>query len=274
MNGESDFAQGCNLSPEVWAKANAEWAFQRPEVRRSVADFPPVELMQNVSGLTSERDFAAHGAHFWLALNRLSAKPLSQYASLLDLGCGCGRLGRLFKGHTGRICGCDIDARHVDFVGKTLPWIHAQLTEPDRPLPYRTREFDCVISISVFSHLTEESQDILLRELHRVTKGGGQLLLTIHGERALRRAIDETPIRDMLSMDPRLFDGAITDFNNGRHAFIRQNGHLTTSSYTYGIAFIPTEYVQKHWGKWFIVENHASGAIHDFQDVVVLRPRG
>jgi hypothetical protein len=123
MNGEFDLSRGCNLPPDVWAQANAEWAFQRPDVRRLVADFPSVDLMQNVSGLVSERDFAAHGAHFWLALNRLAAKPLSNYQSILDLGCGCGRLGRMLKGHAGRICGCDIDSRHVDFVAKKLPWM-------------------------------------------------------------------------------------------------------------------------------------------------------
>ena len=229
--------------------------------------------MQNVSGLKSERDFASHGADFWLALSAAAPKALVDYQSVLDLGCGCGRLARMFKGHPGSVHGCDIDARHVAWVAANLPYVSAVCTEPNRPLPYGDRKFDLIVSISVFTHLNEASQDLLLAELHRVARPDGCLLLTIHGERALERAIDEKTIWDMLSVDRELFDQAHVRFRRGEHAFILQQGHLTSDEFVYGITFLPRAYVESHWSRWFEIKNHISGALHNFQDVLVLSPR-
>lgn len=268
-----DFEMGCKLSPEAWARLNRDGARPDSQLRNFVAAFPPEYLMQNVSGLVSESDFASHGADFWLALSKLSPKPLSSYDSLLDFGCGCGRLGRMFKGHPGAVHGCDIDHRHVDWVHENLPFYVTQLTKPDAPLPYEDDKFDLIVSISIFTHLTEYSQDLLLAELHRISSKNGLLMLTIHGERATERAISEPQIWDMISVDQGLFKQAKAKFDKGEHAFILQGGHLTNADFEYGITFIPRSYISSRWGKWFHLENHASGAIHDFQDVIVLRPK-
>lgn len=263
----------CTSPAEAWAEFNRTEVFERPELRTHVAPFPPRDLMQNVSGLTSERDFASHGADFWIALSQASAKPLSSYASVLDLGCGCGRLARMFRGHPGEIHGCDIDARHVAWIRQSLDYMQVELTKPDAPLPYGDGRFELIISISVFTHLNEASQDVLLAELARVASRRGTLLLTIHGERALERAQRERAIFEMISVDPRAFERAAEQFERGRHAFILQNGHLTNADFDYGITFIPKAYVLEHWSRWFTLKRHVSGALHDFQDVLVLEPR-
>jgi len=96
----------------------------------------------------------------------------------------------------------------------------------------------------------------------------------------------------MLWVDQQLFDKACAEFEQNRHAFILQQGHLTTvgsdcadrllqrtvktvieEPYQYGITFIPEPYIFTHWAKWFHVVEIRRGAIHDFQDIVVLRPR-
>jgi cyclopropane fatty-acyl-phospholipid synthase-like methyltransferase len=43
------------------------------------------------------------------------------------------------------------------------------------PLPYAEGEFDAVISISIFTHLTEKSQDEFLADLQRVSRKEGSL---------------------------------------------------------------------------------------------------
>jgi SAM-dependent methyltransferase len=246
--------------------------------------------MQNTSGITSEANFASHGADFWIALSQASPGPLSEIASILDFGCGCGRLARMFKGHPGRIAGCDIDQRHVEWCSGALEYMETKLSAVRPPIPFADDEFSAVISISVFTHLNESSSAQFLQELARVCRPDGMLFLTIHGRRALDRAISEPPIRAMLDVREDLFQAARQAFSKGRHAFILQQGHLTTvrkktvlerllnrggdsHSFEYGITFIPEDHVRTKWSKWFDVVDYRVGALHDFQDVVVLRPK-
>lgn len=284
-----DYTLGCCMPLAQWIQLNRIDVFNDPSLLAHVSPFPPRDLMQNVSGLVSDRDFASHGADFFIALSEASPKPLSEYRSILDFGCGVGRLSRYFKGHPSRICGCDIDHRHVDWVGQSLDFVDARLSSVRPPIPYQDDEFEAVISISIFTHLNERSQDEFLAELARVTAPDGYLFLTVHGERALHRARAEPTIRSMIDVPDKAFATAQADFAAGRHAFILQQGHLTTTGQTradhngeeklvddgfeYGITFVPENYVRDHWSRWFEVVDYRTGALHDFQDLVVLRPR-
>lgn len=89
----------------------------------------------------------------------------------------------------------------------------------------------------------------------------------------------------MIDVPDDAFRRARDQIARGGHAFILQQGHLTTTHavtlpwkatrepYEYGIAFIPEAYVRKHWGQWFDVVDYRHGAIHSFQDIIVLTPR-
>lgn len=281
---------------EDWLELNLDKVFQDQSLRQFVSPFPPPELMENVSGLQNERDFAAHGADIYRAIFLASPKPLPDYQSILDFGCGCERLARMFKGHPRRISGCDIDVRHVEWINQNLLFMDAKFSKVVPPIPYADNEFDAVISISIFTHLTEHSQDQFLAELHRVCRPDGRLFLTVHGQRALHRALNEPAIRSMLNMDDRRFQLAEQDFHDNRHAFVLQHGHLTTElenlsvfermkdfvfgskkivaeEFEYGITFAPEDYLRTHWGKWFDIIDYHHGGIHNFQDVVVLKPK-
>lgn len=283
----ADYSLGCRLPAAQWADLNRSAVFNDSSLRRYVGPFPPAELMQNTTGLTREIDFAAHGADFWMALSHAAPKPLSEFSSVLDFGCGCGRLARMFVGHPGRLAGCDIDRRHVEWCASAIGNMQTKLSSVVPPIPFVDDEFELVISISIFTHLNEHSQDLFLAELARVCQPQGTLLLTIHGERALERALTEPGIRSMLDVDEDLFQAARKRFDDGQHAFILQQGHLTTlrdggdlatdkmvsEPFEYGITFIPEPYLRAHWSKWFEIVDHRVGALHDFQDVIVLRPR-
>jgi 2-polyprenyl-3-methyl-5-hydroxy-6-metoxy-1,4-benzoquinol methylase len=113
---------------DEWVWLNQSGIFDAPSLRRYVARFPPVDLMENVSGLKSERDFAKHGVDCFMALVEASPRALTDYRSMLDFGCGCGRLSRMLKGHPRRISGCDIDHRHVDFINNNLDFMRVTLS--------------------------------------------------------------------------------------------------------------------------------------------------
>lgn len=268
----ADYSLGCRLDADVWADFNRRLIFERPELRNLAAPFPPQALMRNVSGVGLDFDFAKQGALFWQVFSRLLGNPLSEYRPILDFGCGCGRLARMFKGHPGPVHGCDIDARHVAWMRENLDFVDTLQTRPDEPLPYASTYFELAIGVSVMTHLDESTQDHTLRELHRVTRPDGTVLITIHGERAVSRALWDDRLFGILDIGRDEFRAAVNAFAAGRHAFVPQRGHLASEEFRYGITFLPETYIRGHWGKLFRIEQIAAGALQDFQDVVVMTP--
>ena len=236
-----------------------------------VSPFPPPELMRNTSGLTESRDFAAHGCDIVTALKQASPRPLSSFEHILDFGIGAGRVARMFKGLRGRYTGVDVDARHVAWIA--LDHANAVVSVPRLPLPFESGQFDCVISISVFTHMSEVDQFFYLSELARVTTSKAVLLLTVHGERALVRAETEETIFAMLDVPRATISQSRKILDEKGFNFIRQQGHLTSDDYDYGISFTSERYIRGNWSKYFDVKAVIGGAIHDFQDIVVLEAR-
>lgn len=234
------------------------------------APFPPPTLMYRVSGLTSAHDFAGHGRDLFSALSKASPKSLLDFQTILDFGIGSGRLARMFKDFRGVYYGADVDHELLDWAASALPWVTAMATTPREPLPCASGQFDCVISISVYSHMNEQDANFYLHELHRVTSQGAFLFLTIHGQRALDRALTESSILKMLAIPQDSVRLSVAKLASTGFSFVQQ-GYLTSDTYDYGMTFISENYVRTRWSELFFVENIALGGIHDFQDIVVLR---
>ena len=300
-----NYELGCRRPLNDWFWLNGTGIFEDPSLKPFVAPFPPEDLVNSVRGGGSkgssfERDFAKHGVDIMEALSKASPVPLADFEHILDFGCGCGRLARMFKGYPGQITGCDVNPEHIRWMRENLSFMTTVRTGFSPPLPFPDDTFDAVISISVFTHFTETTQDEFLKELRRITRPDGYALVTVHGSRALERAKTEDRIYKMLNMNRSLFEKACEDFNNNRYGFILQHGHIeklalssaegskTNSGiigrikskilpykgpFQYGISFIPKPYIHKKWAKHFNIVRIISGAIHDFQDIVVLQPK-
>ena len=123
-----------------------------------------------------------------------SVVALGARCRILDFGCGCGRVIRYFhKLSTGSsLYGTDIDTEATSWCQECLSHI-GEFTSNDvaPPLPFDAEFFDCIYSVSIFTHLPEDMQFAWLEELRRVTKRGGYLLLTTHGEELFRTTSKE-----------------------------------------------------------------------------------
>ena len=197
----------------------------------------------------------------------LIGRDLASYESVLDFGCGCGRillhLERLAD--TAAVHGCDIDARAIRWDREHLPWARFEVNTPDPPLPYDDATFDLVYNHSVFTHLDEEHQDRWLAELRRVTRPGAAVLLTVHGEKPLadfeegsrNAGGDPSPVR--------------TDVETKGIAFIQHDsftgGPLGDA---YHSTFHAPWYVLEHWSRFFTVKAYVPRGSLGFQDFVLL----
>jgi SAM-dependent methyltransferase len=271
---EDPLEQGIEGPFEEWLQFNTVTAFERAENLARVAPFAPTELMRETSGLERIEDFASHGAVFAHAIAATTGRPLASFRSWLDFGVGVGRLARMFKGFTGHYVGVDIDPRNVGWLREHLPWVQAIRTMPGRPLPFAAGRFDMIVSISVFSHLNEPEQAFYLAELNRVAGPDAHIAITVHGERALERAMGDRAVLELLGISPTDLERArvALETGSGFH-FVRQLGHLTTDDYDYGITFMARRWIDAVWSEWYTIVDVIPGAIHDFQDLVVLRRR-
>jgi SAM-dependent methyltransferase len=107
---------------------------------------------------------------------------LTACKTILDIGCGCGRtlmwLMREFQ--SVRWYGTDVDWETIDWCRRFLPHGTFQVNDPLPPLSAVAGSFDCVYGVSLFTHLSQPSQELWLKELHRILRPGGLLILTLH----------------------------------------------------------------------------------------------
>lgn len=197
----------------------------------------------------------------------LLGRDLGSYRSVLDFGCGCGRilmhLERLAD--TAAVFGCDIDARAVRWATEHLPWARLAVNRPEPPLPYDDATFDLVYNHSVFTHLDEEHQDLWLAELRRVARPGATLLLTVHGDKPL--ADFEVASRNA-GGDPA---AVVAEVERTGISYIDHDsftgGPLGDA---YHSTFHAPWYVMEHWSRFFTVKAYVPQRSLGFQDVVLL----
>ncbi|MCK5877990.1 MAG: methyltransferase domain-containing protein [Candidatus Marithrix sp.] len=119
---------------------------------------------------------------------------LQQIQSLLDFGCGSGRL--LVGWH---LLNPDIELNGCDFNPKLLGWLQQNIFEQCiknnliPPLDYPDDKFDLIYLISVFTHLSLDIQKMWVQEFSRIVKTGGYILMTLHGEIYARNCFWQEP---------------------------------------------------------------------------------
>ncbi|MEM9799478.1 MAG: class I SAM-dependent methyltransferase [Planctomycetota bacterium] len=102
--------------------------------------------------------------------------------SILDFGCGCGRVMRQWKSLDGpRVFGTDYNPEPVAWCREHLTFADVGQNGLAPPLSYADGSFDLVYAISVFTHLNEHLQRAWMRELTRILTPNGHLLFSIHG---------------------------------------------------------------------------------------------
>lgn len=253
-----------------WIGFNLGLALTSARAADHAAPFPPTDLMYHTTGLHQDRDFAQHGADILTALSAASPKPLGEFTSILDFGVGVGRVARYYKGFSGRYVGADIDEPNLGWVAGHLPWVETVLTEPAAALPLEPAAFDGVVSISVFTHIDRETTEFYVDELHRLTRPGALLFLTLHGDKALDLALANAEVGRLIGISPERLEQARGELANDGFHFAEQYTHLTRANYRYGTTFASQQGAEAIFGRRFKVVGFVPGAIHAFQDLIVL----
>jgi len=147
---------------------------------------PPPRLRIEVAGTPGLEWFLESGrrqADIIRAAAERNGAPLESAGSLLDFGCGCGRVLRHWAGLDGpAIFGSDYNEGLAAWCAANLPFVTAAVNQLAPPLRYEDGQFGFVYAISVFTHLPHDLERAWIDELSRIVAPGGLLLVTTHGD--------------------------------------------------------------------------------------------
>jgi SAM-dependent methyltransferase len=175
---------------------------------------------------------------------------------VLDFGCGCGRvLAYLRREIAGELTGSDIDGEAIAWSQENLMQVGTFVcNEIMPPLPFPDATFDLTYAVSVFTHLPRRMESAWLRELTRVTKPGGYLLLTTNGTHSLQ-------------------------LNRFRRLQFAVLGHLYLKAHTPGLptfyrsTFHSEDYVRRRWNRFFDIVEFQPKGLNSDQNLILGRVR-
>ncbi len=224
-----------------------------PAVLAPALPHPPEHLRLRVHG--------ARELDGYLRLGQVVANDIDQLlvdgsltvaddARVLDFGSGPGRVAMWLRPRhpKWKLFATDIDAEAIVWAQTNLSSIaRFECNKSLPPLHYPDGYFDFVYSISIFTHLPEDMQSAWLAELSRITRPGGQLVLTTHGEHLLRG-----------SMTASGFLYTVGRGTDGLPSF-------------YQTSYQTAEYVKREWQRYFTVEKIIPRGLARHQDLVICR---
>ncbi|MCX6606515.1 MAG: class I SAM-dependent methyltransferase [Acidobacteria bacterium] len=232
---------------------------------------PPADLRARVAGTDDGEWFHKSGLtsvdDITKALKAVGA-DLDSFQSVLDFGCGCGRIitPLLSVVAPGKVTGVDIDDEALAWVRVRHPEVRFRTVDPLPPLPFPDDTFDLVYCHSVFTHMNVDYQDQWLSELRRVTMPGAYLLLSFSGETPFRKLLNDWQSH---GVDPAPM--SIERDSNGT-LFIADDGWKDGPFPDfYHSMFHTLDYVKHHWGQFFEVLLHLPEGSLGYQDFIVLK---
>ena len=255
------------------AKMNSTfWPVLRLTVPREIPHYMKKFSAENISRvvgpLATPAHFAVTGVNIAKRLDNLLERHFGEgfraRRRVLDWGIGSGRVALPIKHAVNTACemyGSDVDEYNVFFGQEVFPEIKFVLSPFLPPLPFPDNFFDCIYGISVFTHLTESTQFLWLRELLRICKPGGAVIVSIHGEwSALNTAKARTGIlKEVLTygISDTLMDGNL-------------GPKLKEKNY-YRSTFHGLKYVRSRWSEYFDVLAIYPSGNGTTQDFVVMK---
>jgi SAM-dependent methyltransferase len=156
--------------------------------------FPPARLAFDAYGHVDHRIYFETGERDARMIADIVNRDVpGERVRVCEWGCGPGRvirhLHKALRHRTVEIFGTDYNDTTIESCRANLPQITFRRNELSPPLPFGDGILDCVYALSVFTHLSEAKHFEWMRELHRVLRPGGILILTTHSDAAADRLL-------------------------------------------------------------------------------------
>jgi SAM-dependent methyltransferase len=156
------------------------------------------------------RIHAVEGRHWWpRGIREITAsllgERLERARSLLDAGCGAGGFlsWAVERSSFDSVVGVDISSEAIDLAREQVHSAELHVATL-WDLPLETAAFDLIVTNDVIQHVVEPEVDPALRELRRVLRDEGTLLVKTNGARRFRREGPEWRVYDRQALSTAL----------------------------------------------------------------------
>lgn len=233
----------------------------------NVPPLPPEDLQRSWCG-NAGAALATQSCEFYQLLKRAASrygtKPCAS-VTVLDFGCGWGRLTRLLAKdlHPSQIYGCDPDEEILKWCDR-VPGTFARSDHRPRSIPFDVK-FDLAFAFSVFTHLGPRTHQEALNALHGALADRGLLVVTVRP-----RAFIEQKGIELARLPDASIRQMLQDYDAGSFVYQPYILPAIDGEVTYGDAVIPLPYVTQNWSGYELlgVETYRSDP---FQIPLVLR---
>jgi 2-polyprenyl-3-methyl-5-hydroxy-6-metoxy-1,4-benzoquinol methylase len=182
-------------------------------------------------------------------------RPLQVDTRVLDFGCGWGRILRFFLRDCSpaNLHGIDVDPELVDICRKTMNYGSFDVVDPLPPTRFPDESFDIVVGYSVFSHLAEHASIAWVKEIARLLKPRGIMIVTTEPRefielcRSLRGRDHEFAWHQALANSFVDTEAAYRAYDAGEYLYAPTGGGSYRPADFYGEALIPEGYVRARW---------------------------
>lgn len=175
---------------------------------------PSPHLVVLVAGHADLESFLAQGRHIGGFIADLAARhgsPIEAPGTVLDFGCGCGRIARWLAprviGAGGRFVGVDINRLLLDWSAASLPGEY-RLSGLKPPAPVEGGSVRLMYAVSVFTHLPKASMEAWLADYARVLAPGGLALISFADEDRAPPSLRQALARDGFAASTAALEGS------------------------------------------------------------------
>jgi SAM-dependent methyltransferase len=276
------FAQFQALTDEEWIEKLVASSKNTVVDGVEFPGFPSVEAQSTIVGSGNEQALREAGNFYKFVKARygpLQQPPIAM-AKILDFGIGWGRYARMFARDVsyGQIYGVDVVPDMLEMCRHTKVPASLNHIEPRGSLPFRDELIDIAYAYSVFTHLPEDVCLHWIKELHRVIRPGGILIVTVEPRRFITfcRSISKsdeglsawhTYLRNVVAQDTE----AEKRFDKGEFVYFPTGGGPQLPPDVYGDACIPPAYIKNYWSTYFKLSEYVDDPNRFWQAAVVLQ---
>ncbi len=234
-----------------------QWRLQHGnELAPDGLPYPPPHLCFPVAANYDPAHFFSTGktgAAAILKILQKNGRNIDDFERILDFGCGCGRIARHWRSFEElKMYGTDINPKLIEWSRKNLTFGQFSTNRLESSLKYADNSFDFVFAVAVFGHFREELQKHWMKELYRVLKPQGFLLVTIKGKNRIGELTDKEAAK----------------FRSGRFVVIEPE----CSGANYCLAYHPDSYFRNVLADQLeVLYYEPSGSPDTVQDVYLLR---